>query len=111
MITTHILDLSAGTPAAGVRVTLSRVETAGQTVIGTGVTDADGRLRDIARGQAAVAAGTYELTFETGEYFRARDVTPFHPRVTVVMEIADGRPDYHVPLLISPFGYTTYRGS
>ena len=110
MISTHILDLSAGRPAAGVRVTLTRVDTAARAEIGGGVTDADGRLRDLV-GAARVVAGTFELTFETGAYFRDRGVTSFHPRITVVFEISDAAQHHHVPLLVSPFGYTTYRGS
>ena len=110
MITTHVLDLSNGKPAAGIRVTLARVDDSARVPIGAGVTDPDGRLRDVAP-QASIGAGTFELTFETGAYFRARGVEAFHPRVTVVVEIADATQHYHVPLLVSPFGYTTYRGS
>lgn len=111
MITTHILDLSSGKPAAGVRVALSRVDNAERTVVGAGVTDADGRLRDLVPKASTLNAGVFELTFETGAYFRARGVEPFHPRVTVVVEITDAAQHYHVPLLVSPYGYTTYRGS
>ena len=111
MITTHILDLAAGKPAAGVRVTLARVEDAKRTPVGSGVTDAEGRLTDLVPKAYKVDAGVFELTFETGAYFRARRVEPFHPRVTVVVEITDPAQHYHVPLLLSAFGYTTYRGS
>lgn len=111
MITTHILDTSAGKPAAGVRVSLARVEDTERTIVGSGVTDADGRLRDLIPRAPGLDAGVFELTFETGPYFRARGVEPFHPRVTVTIEITDAGQHYHVPLLISPFGYTTYRGS
>lgn len=108
MITTHILDVSAGKPAAGVRVSLARVEDGQRKIVGSGVTDADGRLKELG---AAPAAGTFELTFETGPYFSAQGVKSFHPRVTVTFDVADAKQHYHVPLLISPFGYTTYRGS
>ena len=111
MITTHVLDLGTGKPAIGIRVALSRVDNAERTVVGAGVTDADGRLRDLVPKASKLNAGVFELTFETGVWFRARGVEPFHPRVTVVVEITDPQQDYHVPLLISPFGYTTYRGS
>jgi 5-hydroxyisourate hydrolase len=111
MITTHILDTSIGKPAAGVRVSLSSVQDASRTVVSSGVTDADGRLRDLVPAAEKVNAGVFELTFETGTYFRSRGVEAFHPRVTVVIEITDPRQHHHVPLLISPFGYTTYRGS
>jgi 5-hydroxyisourate hydrolase len=111
VITTHILDLSIGKPAGGVRVALTRVDDTERTVVGSGVTDADGRLKDLVPKAAKVNAGVFELTFETGAYFKARDLQPFHPRVTVTIEITDPAQHYHVPLLISPFGYTTYRGS
>lgn len=111
MITTHVLDLSTGKPASGIRVALSRVDNAERTVVGAGVTDADGRLRDLVPKASKLNAGVFELTFETGVYFRTHGVEPFHPRVTVVVEITDPQQDYHVPLLISPYGYTTYRGS
>jgi 5-hydroxyisourate hydrolase len=111
MITTHILDLSAGKPATGVRVALSRVDNAERMVVGAGVTDSDGRLRDLVPKATVLNAGVFELTFETGTYFRARGVEPFHPRVVVVVEITYAAQHYHVPLLISPYGYTTYRGS
>jgi len=111
MITTHILDLSNGKPASGVRVALSTVSDATRTMVGSGVTDADGRLKDLIPKAHKINAGVFELTFETGPYFRARGVEPFHPSVTVVVEITDPAQHYHVPLLISPFGYTTYRGS
>jgi len=111
MITTHILDLSTGKPAGGVRVALASVNNVDRTVVGSGVTDADGRLRDLVPKASEVNAGVFELTFETGVYFRASGVEAFHPRVTVVIQITDPAQHYHVPLLISPFGYTTYRGS
>ncbi len=111
MITTHILDVSIGKPAAGVRVTLSRVEDSERTQVGSGVTDSDGRLKDLEPKASGPNAGVFELTFETGPYFLTRDIKSFHPRVTVTVEITDAKQHYHVPLLISPFGYTTYRGS
>lgn len=111
MITTHILDLTIGKPAAGVRVVLTRVENVERTVVGSGVTDDDGRLRELVPTASTVDAGTFELSFETGMYFRAKGVEPFHPRVLVIVDIADPKQDYHVPLLVSPYGFTTYRGS
>jgi 5-hydroxyisourate hydrolase len=111
MITTHVLDLASGKPAAGVRVALARIDDAKRVPVGAGVTDADGRLKELVPKAAQLNAGTFELTFETGPYFRARGTEPFHPRVVVTVEITDPEQHYHVPLLISPFGYTTYRGS
>lgn len=111
MITTHILDVSIGKPAAGVRVSLARVEDTERTIVGSGVTDADGRLKNLVPEAPGPNAGVFELIFETGAYFRGRQIEPFHPRVVVTIEITDASQHYHVPVLVSPFGYTTYRGS
>ena len=109
-ITTHVLDTSRGRPAAGVAVALEREGDAGSwIVVGRGTTDADGRLKDLTTG-AEVEAGTYRLTFETGAYFVASGVESFYPRVAVIFSVAAGE-HYHVPLLVNPFGYSTYRGS
>ncbi|GAA4718155.1 hydroxyisourate hydrolase [Isoptericola chiayiensis] len=109
-LTTHVLDTTAGTPAAGVEVTLTDAH--GQD-LATAATDADGRA---AVGPDRLPAGTYTLTFATGSYFAARAVETFYPQVTVafvVTDDADGTSSrhYHVPLLLSPFAYSTYRGS
>lgn len=103
-LTTHILDGSAGTPASDVEVTL--LDADGEAVA-SGRTDADGRL---ALGPRRLPPGTYALVFQTGAYFAARDTATFYPTVTVTVTIADA-PHYHVPLLLSPFAYSTYRGS
>ena len=109
-ITTHVLDTSLGRPAAGVAARLDKHSGAGAWVeVGRGVTDADGRIRELLNG--VLEAGTYRLTFDTGAYFRARDAPGFYPRVTIEFEIRDAGEHYHVPLLLSPFGYSTYRGS
>ena len=108
-VSTHILDLSSGAPAAGVHVTLERADATGWAVQGRAATDADGRVRD-AFGRVT-SAGRYRLTFATGAYFTARGVASFHPEVIVVFEILDAQQHHHVPLLLSPFGYSTYRGS
>ena len=110
MITTHILDLSLGRPAAGVRVVLASLEDGHRRMVASGVTDADGRVKNL-EPKTTPGGELYELTFETGPYFMSHGVQPFHPRVSVMFEIADAYQHYHVPLLISPYGYTTYRGS
>lgn len=113
-ITTHVLDTSRGEPAAGVSVTLElhSVGDAGEWLrIGTGVTGADGRAADFVPPTAALAAGTYRLVFDSGAYFKAFAVATFYPRIAVVFEVRDPAQHYHVPLLLSPFGYSTYRGS
>lgn len=116
-ITTHVLDTSLGRPAAGVSITLERLAGGQWASIGQGVTDADGRLKTLTSALAALTAGDYRLTFDTGAYFRGRGVDAFYPHVVVTFTIpasADGSAaaqHYHVPLLLNPFGYSTYRGS
>jgi 5-hydroxyisourate hydrolase len=105
-ITTHVLDTARGVPAAGVAVTLERVTSDGVVAIGSGVTDTDGRLRSLL-GDERPQQGTYRLRFDT----RAYDAASFYPEVTVTFEVRDPAAHYHVPLLLSPFGYSTYRGS
>jgi len=100
-ITTHVLDVAKGRPAAGMRVTLAR----GHQVVYSGTTDPDGRARLLAPGD--VEEGTYRLTFETGAY----NPSGFYPEATIVFHVSDVAQHYHVPLLLSPFGYSTYRGS
>ncbi|HEX4076320.1 MAG TPA: hydroxyisourate hydrolase [Candidatus Acidoferrales bacterium] len=109
-ITTHVLDTSVGRPAAGVPVTLDAREGASSwKQLGRGVTDADGRLRDLS--PQPLPAGAYRLTFDTRAYFESRQTTTFYPEVAIVFELRDAAAKYHVPLLISPYGYSTYRGS
>jgi len=110
VITTHVLDTARGRPAAGIAVVLERATGDGWDLVGSGATDADGRLRDLMVEGAAVADGRYRLTFDTGAYFRDRGEAAFYPEVAVVFTVA-GDEHHHVPLLLSPFGYSTYRGS
>ena len=110
-ITTHILDVSAGFPARGVPVVLERQTSAGWEVIGKGQTDDDGRLRDLLDSDVSLQAGNYRLTFDTESYFRQRQIEGFYPQVMVVFTVRDTLQHYHVPLLLSPYGYSTYRGS
>ena len=112
-VSTHVLDASLGTPAAGISVTLSRLAGAWLDVE-SGVTDPDGRHRFV----GDTLAGVYCLTFSTGPYFAARAVPTFYPEVAITFTItapedtADGNVGhFHVPLLLSPFAYSTYRGS
>ncbi len=110
-ITTHILDVSIGRPAAGVTVVLCRRDASDRfEEIGRAQTDSDGRVREFA-GSSQVRRGVYRLRFETAAYFGARAVSAFYPLVDVCFDIADDNQHYHVPLLLSPFGYSTYRGS
>lgn len=105
-LSTHVLDTSLGRPAAGIRVVLEALDGA---VVGEGVTDEDGRVGSL--GPERLDAGDYRLRFASGDYFSARGEAGFYPEVVVVFTVADGSEHYHVPVLLSPFGYSTYRGS
>ena len=114
-LTTHVLDTAAGRPAAGLKLVLSRLGPLGPLqVVAEGVTNADGRIdRPLLEG-AAFTPGTYELAFHVGDYFRARQVALTDPPFLDVVPVRFGLSEdshYHVPLLISPYGYSTYRGS
>jgi 5-hydroxyisourate hydrolase len=111
-ITTHILDTARGRPATGVTVILEQAG-AGQawTELARGTTDVDGRVRDLLPDDARLDGGVYRLRFQTGAYFRTLGVKGFYPEVQVVIELEPGGGHYHIPLLLSPFGYSTYRGS
>ncbi|RKR76016.1 hydroxyisourate hydrolase [Frondihabitans australicus] len=104
-VTTHVLDSSIGRPAGGVYVELQ--EPTGR-VLGTGVTNADGRVPSL--GPDVLDDGAYRLVFDTGAYFAATGTATFYPSVTLDFQVS-GDPHYHVPLLLSPFAYSTYRGS
>jgi 5-hydroxyisourate hydrolase len=110
-ITTHVLDTSRGVPAAGVGVALHRAGDTGWRQVGGGTTDADGRVRDLAGADGPLGAGRYRLTFDTGAYFEATGRPVFYPEVSVAFTVGDGTGHYHLPLLLNPFGYSTYRGS
>ena len=110
MITTHVLDTSAGRPGKAIAVELERADGTLWKLVGGGITDDDGRLRTLTQ-PGPVAPGTYRIRFQTGAYFAAQGTAGFFPVVEVQFTIADGAQHYHVPLLLSPFGYSTYRGS
>jgi 5-hydroxyisourate hydrolase len=111
-ITTHVLDTSLGRAAAGVHVLLERRDDGGQwQSMSRGLTDAEGRLRTLYPEGQPLMPGVYRLTFDTAGYFEPQGVTTFYPEVSVVFETAPGEKHYHVPLLLSPFGYSTYRGT
>jgi 5-hydroxyisourate hydrolase len=111
MITTHVLDTAIGRPAAGVTVILEMRHTSEWTPIGRGETDANGRLTTLIDG-LEITPGIYRLTFDTGAYHRDQAIgVPFFPEVTITFTVRDGSAHYHVPLLLSPYGYSTYRGS
>jgi 5-hydroxyisourate hydrolase len=110
-ITTHVLDTSRGRPAPGVRVALEQLNAQDQwKPIAQGTTDDDGRLRTLMPAGTAALPGTYRLVFETGSYFETQAVPSFYPHVVLTFTVGEDA-HYHVPLLLSPFGYSTYRGS
>lgn len=108
-ITTHVLDSSVGKPAAGIAVTLERSGDDGWEVVASGTTDADGRIGDL--GPESLPSGSYRLTFAVGAYYESAGTETFYPEVTVACRIDSEQRHYHVPILLSPFAYSTYRGS
>jgi 5-hydroxyisourate hydrolase len=110
-ITTHILDTSRGRPAEGVLVTLGLEGKKSLRELGRGATDAEGRQKTLLPAGTALVKGVYRLTFHTGEYFAGLGVDGFYPVITITFEVRDPTQHYHVPLLLNPYGYSTYRGS
>jgi 5-hydroxyisourate hydrolase len=116
MITTHILDLSRGAAAAHVPVTLEVLSSGtaahGQwKQLGQSATNTDGRIKDFLPSGSKPEKGTYRLVFDTNAYFGAQNMTSFYPNVTVVFLLSNPDQHHHIPLLLSPFGYSTYRGT
>jgi 5-hydroxyisourate hydrolase len=111
-VTTHVLDTATGRPAAGLGVRLERRSAVDEwTLLAESSTNADGRIADLLPDGAEAPPGTYRLRFATGAWFTRQGASGFYPWVDVVFERTDGREHHHVPLLLSPFGYSTYRGS
>lgn len=110
MITTHVLDTAAGRPGRGIAIELELDGAGSWQRIGAGTTDDDGRLRTLTPA-GPIAAGTYRLRFHTGAYLAAIHQSGFFPVVEIQFAVADGAQHHHVPLLLSPYGYSTYRGS
>ena len=110
MITTHVLDTARGVPASGLEVILELRHLSDWSAIGRATTDAHGRVQAFSEGP--VAPGTYRMTFDIGTYHRGLGMSsPFFPEVKVVFSVRDVDEHYHIPLLLSPYGYSTYRGS
>lgn len=109
-ITTHVLDTSRGRPAAAVRVELHRRSGNEWQLIGEARTDTNGRCQSLA-GDKRIEAGTYRLLFHASEYYEALQTETFYSEIPIIFEIRDAGAHYHVPLLLSPYGYSTYRGS
>jgi 5-hydroxyisourate hydrolase len=110
-VSTHVLDIHRGRPAQGVPVTLERkLDDGSFTRIKAATTDADGRIKELVP-EGQLTAGTYRITFDTGAYFAAQRIEGFYPEVSIVFIVRDADSHYHVPLLLSAHGYSTYRGS
>ncbi len=109
-ITTHILDTTKGKPAAGITIILYGGENDEWTELARGKTNTDGRITDLLNKEDLLHFGIYKMRFETKDYFDAKQIQTFYPYVEIIFEI-DSEQHYHIPLLVNPFGYTTYRGS
>jgi 5-hydroxyisourate hydrolase len=108
-ISTHVLDVMRGTPAAGLEVTLQRRKPDGDwTEVASAVTDADGRVRNIT--DEELDAAEYRLAFATRPYFERSGLSPFYPEVSIVFNLEDPSANLHLPVLLSAYGYTTYKG-
>jgi len=110
-ITTHILDTTRGLPATNVPITLFAQAGEGWTALNSGVTNCDGRLPGLLADGVVLAAGVYRMHFATKSYFEANNEAGFYPFVDIVFEIDASGTHYHVPLLLTAYGYSTYRGS
>lgn len=110
-LSTHVLDTAHGRPAQGLALRLERRTPQGFSELARGTTDADGRVARLLPDGETLTEGVYRLTFETGAWLDAQGLEGFYPQAAVVFEVADASQHYHVPLLLSPYGYSTYRGS
>lgn len=108
-LTTHVLDTARGVPAAGVPITLEIAHGDGWQPLARGTTNDDGRVRDFVSGR--LQCTTYRMSFDTDAYWQSLGVEGFYPVVRVVFRVTEPDSHHHVPLLLSPFGYSTYRGS
>jgi len=110
-ITTHVLDTAIGKPAQGIDITLSYFVNNKWKLISGGTTDSDGRVANLLADNKILEAGRYKVLFVTESYFKNLKLKAFYPYADIVFEIEGDGQHYHIPLLLSPFGYTTYRGS
>ena len=110
-ISTHVLNTASGKPAAGVAIVLQYQAGKNWEELGRGLTDLQGRAADLYQTKKPLQAGTYRLVYETGVYFKGQGTKTFFPQVEIIFEVEKIDEHYHVPLLLSPFGYSTYRGS
>lgn len=112
-ITTHVLDTALGCPASGVPVRLYSEEAGSDRwlLLATGITNDDGRVADLLPSDHELKPGRYRMRFQTEDYFKLHKITGFYPYADIVFQIIDSKVHYHIPLLLSPYGYSTYRGS
>ena len=111
-ISTHVLDTARGKPAAGVPVRLERQDASGKwSAVGSGQTDQDGRCNQLLPESEQLREGIYRLAFDTASYFAASKLAGLYPAVDITFQVGSGESHFHIPLLLSPNGYTTYRGS
>ena len=110
VITTHVLDTAAGKPASGINAELFKKNKSEWDLIAKGKTNNNGRISDLLKPEILPSKGIYKMRFDTGSYFKKNKKRCFYPYVEIIFEI-NGKEHYHIPLLLSPYGYTTYRGS
>jgi len=111
-ISTHVLDVTQGKPAREVAVRLDRQGSKGEWVtLSSSRTDADGRCNQLLPDHDALGAGLYRLAFDTAGYYLAQKVTGFYPVVEITFQVREGESQFHIPLLLNPYGFATYRGS
>lgn len=110
-ITTHVLDTRSGSPAVGVPIVLQIFEDGAWVELGSGQTDNDGRISDLIDENSELDTGKYKMKFHIGLYFDEQGISTFYPYAEIVFNVENPEEHYHIPLLLSPFGYTTYRGS
>lgn len=109
-ITTHVLDIAQGRPAEGIAVTLEKISGNAFSEVGRGITNADGRIADL-MAPGTLSTGVWRITFHLADYWQRIDTPGFYPEAAIVFEVRNTEQHYHVPLLLSPYGYSTYRGS
>jgi 5-hydroxyisourate hydrolase len=111
-VSTHVLDTARGLPAAGVRLSLERQEGSGEwRALAASRTDSDGRCRQLLPEGEMLSPGTYRLAVDTGSYYRAQGIKSLYPSVQIIFSVREGETAFHLPLLLNPYGYTTYQGS
>jgi 5-hydroxyisourate hydrolase len=110
-ITTHVLDTSKGKPAVGINIELFAQKDSQWHSLSKGITNADGRISELLSEGRVLDAGNYKMSFNTGDYFKSNKIQGFYPYVDIVFELDGEGAHYHIPLLLTAYGYSTYRGS